>query len=154
MQQRKTPAFFVFSCNLLGLNHSPETRFSSATLAKTAPLWGPIRDKYSQSLWVMKTAGLTTLGYEMSVSLGILFFRCSASLKGPKLRTLPAGNAPREWQGAERLRNQRLVEEILNSLLAQIGRAKRLGRRPSPPKRKNVRSSRCVDSKAHRPTRA
>ncbi len=66
LQQRKTPAFFVFSCNLLGLNHSPETRFSSATLAKTAPLWGPIRDKYSQSLWVMKTAGLTTLGYESS----------------------------------------------------------------------------------------
>lgn len=28
-------------------------------------------------------AGLTTLGYESSDSLGILFFRCSASLRGP-----------------------------------------------------------------------
>ena len=34
----------------------------------------------------MKTAGLTTLGYEPSVSLGIPFFRCSASLRGPMLR--------------------------------------------------------------------
>ncbi len=65
-----------------GLNHSAETRFPVATLAKTAPLWGPIRDKYSQSLWVMKIAGLTTLGYETSASLGILFFRCSGSLGG------------------------------------------------------------------------
>ncbi len=66
LQQRKTPAFFVSSCNLLGPNYSQETRFPSATLVKTAPLWGPTRDKYSQSLWVMKTAGLTALGYEMS----------------------------------------------------------------------------------------
>ncbi len=53
----------------------------------------------------MKTAGLTTLGYEPSVSLGILFFVWYAPLGGSKLRTLPAGDARREWQGAERLRN-------------------------------------------------
>jgi len=66
LQQGKTPDFFVFSYNLLGPNRSPETRFLASTLTESAPLWGPIRDKYSQSLWVMKTAGLTTLGYEMS----------------------------------------------------------------------------------------
>ncbi len=74
LQQRKTPAFFVFSYNLWGPNHSPETQIPTATLAKSASLWGPIRDKYSQSLWVMKTAGLTTLGNSLSDSLGILFF--------------------------------------------------------------------------------
>ena len=40
----------------------------------------------------MKTAGLTTLGYSLSDSLGILFLHWSGSPRGPKLRTLPAGN--------------------------------------------------------------
>ncbi len=44
---------FSIMDNLPGLDHSPETRFPAANLAKTAPLWGRIRDKYSQSLWVM-----------------------------------------------------------------------------------------------------
>ena len=57
--------FSCFPAISRGLDHSPETRFPVATLAKTAPLCGPIRDKYSQSLWVMKNAGLTILGYEM-----------------------------------------------------------------------------------------
>jgi hypothetical protein len=43
----------------------------------------------------MKTAGLTTLGYEPSVSLGILFFSCSASLRGPLLRTFALGDGTR-----------------------------------------------------------
>ncbi|MGB7323886.1 MAG: hypothetical protein WBD31_03380, partial [Rubripirellula sp.] len=34
LQQRKIPAFFVFSCNIPALGHSPETRFPSATLPK------------------------------------------------------------------------------------------------------------------------
>ena len=44
----------------------------------------------------MKTAGLTTRGYEPSVSLGILFSRCSGSLGGRKLRTLLQGNRSRD----------------------------------------------------------
>ena len=97
MQQRKTPAFFVFSCNLQGLDRSPETRFPDATLPKTAPLWGPNRDKYSQSLWVMKTAWLTTLGNSLSDSLWILFLGWSESVRSDKLRTLRASNGSREY---------------------------------------------------------
>ena len=48
-----------------------------------------IHSEYSQNLWVMQTTGLTTLGYEPSVSLGILFFRWYASLSGPQSRTFP-----------------------------------------------------------------
>ena len=43
----------------------------------------------------MKNAGLTTLGYEPSALLGILFFDCSGSLSGSKLRTFQAGNGTR-----------------------------------------------------------
>ncbi|QDV30240.1 hypothetical protein Spb1_21680 [Planctopirus ephydatiae] len=41
----------------------------------------------------MKIAGLMTLGYEPFVSLGILFFGCSASLSGTTLRILALGYA-------------------------------------------------------------
>jgi hypothetical protein len=43
--------------------------------ATTAPHWGPSRGKASQSLWVMKNTGLTTLGNSLFDSLGPLLFR-------------------------------------------------------------------------------
>jgi len=49
----------------------------------------------------MKTAGLTTLGYEPSASLGILFFVWYASLRGPKLRNFALGNATRDILGVQ-----------------------------------------------------
>ncbi len=80
--------FFVFSCNLPRLCHSPETRFPAATLAKTAPLWGPFRDKYSQKSLGYEKRRVNDSDYESSASLGILFFGWSDGLKRGELRTL------------------------------------------------------------------
>jgi hypothetical protein len=66
----------------------PESRFPFATLAKSAPLWGPIRDKYSLSLRVMKTAGLTTRGYEMSAWQDFLFRPLICLTRRPKVANL------------------------------------------------------------------
>jgi hypothetical protein len=90
--------------NLRGLDHASETRLSAATLAKSAPLWGQLKDKYSQSLWVIKIARLTALGNSLSDSLGFLFFavlphvwQAKAQLRArlaalPRLQSLPTNS--------------------------------------------------------------